>query len=343
MITLVALIAGSAASSLVDELNPVEPVPQADLALPDIAAVTSDLPIYPMRSPVALYLSELTRANQTVPVNGKVLDEYQIEQIDGSAITNTLSAEQIDTVDVANIPCTVATDDMVTEEIPVTGGNIELTPALPDPPSPIRMNPTPDDWPQGLLNEDNSTTYGDLNDWLHDVNRVYHEETLFRSILTLPFPSGESQLFPDHISPHPTYGWVLDNCLTDWINDRAMRVISPDPDNAIDASEVTDTHEVAQHDEVRQTFDQIYIPFMDKFEGQDDARTSEFFHKLYELLAPLRGLLVIAITGIDKPCGNGTIATGQKLSGLLTRSGFPAANMRVMSSGRHSYLMALRK
>ncbi|WP_257294667.1 hypothetical protein [Endozoicomonas sp. YOMI1] len=340
MIPLIALITGSAKSLLAGELSPVDSINQLDISLSDIVSAKQHLPIYPIPSPAVLYFSASCITHDNSPINSKELNEYQIVQLDENAIPGCLSMSEIDTQDTGSISS--AATDMPAEVTPDTSINIEQTSGLHDNYSMIEKSPPSDPWPQGILSKDDHINYGDLRDWLNDLNGIYNEEPVFRSILNLPYLSDQSQLFPDQISAHPTYGWVFDNFLTDWINDRVMQVITPDPGELMDDSLVNDNNESQQQTETPKTFDQIYIPFIEKFDRQDEEQAREFFQKIYELLAPLRGLLVIAITGVDRPHGNGAITRGQRLSRLLNQSGIPAFNIRVIASHGHSYVLAKR-
>ncbi|WP_163370810.1 hypothetical protein [Endozoicomonas acroporae] len=337
MIPLIALITGSAKSLLTGKLSPIDSINQLDMSPSDIASAKQQLPIYPIPSPAALYFSASCITHDSPPINSKELNDYQIVELDENAIPGSLSWSEIDTQDTGSISSTAT--DMSAVVTPDTSISIEQTSGLHDNYSMIKNSPPSDPWPQGILSKDDHINYGDLRDWLNDLNGMYDEEPVFRSIFNLPYPSDQSQLFPDQISTHPTYGWVFDNFLTDWINDRVMQVITPDPGEFMDESPVIDNNQ-SQQTEASKTFDQIYIPFIEKFDHQDEEQAKEFFQKIYELLAPLRGLLVITIAGIDR--GNGNIAKGQRLSRLLNQSGVPASNIRVIESHRHSYVLAKR-
>ena len=337
MIPLIALITGSAKSLLPGELSPIDSINQLDMSLSDIGSAKQPLPIYPIPSPAALYFSASCITHDSTPINSKELNDYQVE-LDENAIPGCLSWSEIDTQDTGSISSTAT--DMSAGVTADT--SIEQTSVLHENYSMIKNSPPSDPWPHGILGKDEHINYGDLRDWLNDLHGIYDEEPVFRSIFNLPYPSDQSQLFPDQISAHPTYGWVFDNFLTDWINDRVMQVITPDPGELMDDSLVNDNNQSQQHTENQKTFDQIYIPFIEKFDHQDEEQAKEFFQKLYELLAPLRGLLVIAIAGVDRQHGHGTITKGQRLSRLLNQSGIPASNIKVIASHGHSYVLAKR-
>ncbi len=338
MIPLIALITGSAKSLLVGELSPVDSINQLDISQPDSISAKQHLPVYPIPSPAVIYCSAPGILNDSSPISGKELNEYQILQVDDNAIPACLSQGEIDT----------GTINPVTTDMPVGGTSdtsirIEQPTGFQDNHSIIKEIPPPDPWPQELLSKDDHITYGDLRDWLNDLNSFYNEEPVFRSILNLPYPSDQSQLFPDQITARPTYGWVFDNFLTDWINDRVMHIITPDPEELMDEGPVSNDDESQQQAGAPKTFDQIYLPFMEKLDRQDEEQAKEFFQKIYELLTPLRGLLVIAVTGVDRSSGgNGAITAGQRLPGLLNQSGIPASNIRVITSRSHNYILVKR-
>ncbi len=337
MIPLIALISGSAKAFLTGDVGPVDSINQLDISLSEIDPVKQQLPIYPIPSPAVLYFSPYCFSQNSVPINSKELGEYQILQLDDNPIPSCLPWSEIDTQDTESISST--TTHMAAGVIPNTSTNIEPASGFHDNYSMI--SPSSDPWPQGLLNKDDHITYGDLRDWLNGLDGIYNEESVFRSILDLPYPTEQSQLLPDQISTRPTYGWVLDNFLTDWIKERVMQAAAPDPVELMNDG-MANNNESPQQVETSKTFDQIYIPFIDQFDRQDEEQASEFYQKIYELLTPLRGLLVIAITAVDRPQGNDAITRGRRLGGLLHQSGIPADNIRVMGSHRHSYLLAKR-
>ena len=338
MIPLIALITGSAKSLLVGEPDPVDSINQLDISLSDSISAKQHLPIYPIPSPAVIYFPASGIINDNAPISGKELNEYQIVQVDENVMPGCLSLSEIDTEDPGSINPIAA--DRLAGGTSDTTVRIEQAPGFLDNHSMAREIPPPDPWPQGLLGTDDHITYGDLRDWLNDLNGFYDEEPVFRAILNLPYPSDQSQLFPDQISARPTYGWVFDNFLTDWINDRVMHVITPDPDGLMDDGLDSDDGESPQQAGTKKTFDQIYIPFIEKFDRQDEEQAKEFFQKIYELLTPLRGLLIITIAGADR--GNGAITRGQRLPGLLNQSGIPAANIRVIASRSHNYVLVKR-
>ncbi|USE38949.1 hypothetical protein [Endozoicomonas sp. SCSIO W0465] len=340
MIPLIALITGSAKSLLAEELSPVDPINQLNISLSDAVSATQHLPIYPIPSPAVLYFSASCITNSSSPINSKELNEYQVVQVDDTAIPCFLSGSEIDTEDPESISLTAS--GMPAEVSPETSSKIAQPPGFHDSYSLIKEDPPSDPWPQGLLSKDDHINYGDLSDWLNDLNGIYDEESVFRSILDLPYPSEQSQLFPDHVIARPTYGWVVDNLLTDWINDRIMRISTSDQGEPLEGNLVEDNNESQQQAGPRETFDQIYLPFLEMFDHQDEEQAKAFFQKLYELLAPLRGLLVIAITGVNRPQGSSVITKGQRLSKLLNQSGIPASNIRVITSHNHSYVLAKR-
>ncbi len=318
------------------ELDPVDSIDKLGISPSEVVSATQHLSIYPIPSPAVLYFSTFCITNNNSPINSKGLNEYQVVQVEDNAIPNCLSWNEIDTEDTGSIS-SVATD-MPAEITTDTSIKIEQPLDFNDNYSLFKKSPPSDPWPQGLLSKDDHITYGDLRNWLNDLNSIYDEEPVFRSILNLPYPSDQSELFPDHINARPTYDWVLDNFLTDWINDRVMRVITPDPSELMDDSIVKDNNESQQQAGNLKTFDQIYIPFIEKFDRQDEEEAKEFFQKIYELLAPLRGLLVIALAGVDRPA----FTKGQRLSRVLNRSRIPASNIKVIGSSSHRYVLVKR-
>ncbi len=105
---------------------------------------------------------------------------------------------------------------------------------------------------------------------------------------------------------------------------------------------VQDTNEAPYQAENPKAFDLLYIPFIQKFDPQNEESERDFFQKVYELLAPLRGLLVITIIGIGRSDDNTAIMKGLRISRLLNQSGIPASNIRVITSHRHNYVLANR-
>lgn len=341
MIPLIALITGSAKSLLVGDLGPVDSINQLDISLSDGISAKQPLPIYPIPSPAVIYFSASGIINDSSPMGGKELNDYQIVQVDDKAIPNCLSQGEIETKDAGSVNPVIT--DMPTEGTSDISIRIEQPTGFQDNHSIIKEIPPPDSWPQELLSKDDHITYGDLRDWLNDLNSFYNEEPVFRSILNLPYPSDQSQLFPDQITARPTYGWVFNNFLTDWINDRVMHIITPDPEELMDEGPVSNDNESQQQAGAPKTFDQIYLPFIEKLDRQDEEQAKEFIQKIYELLTPLRGLLVIAVTGVDRSSGgNGAITGGQRLPGLLNQSGIPASNIRVITSRSHNYILVKR-
>ncbi len=340
MISLIALIARNAKSLLPGELNPVDSINELDISPSEIVSATQHLPIYPIPTPAVLYFSMPCITNNNSPMSNKELHEYQVMQVDDNAIPSCFSWNEIDTEEPGSISS--AATDTTAEVSTDTSLKIEQTSGFHDNHSLIKKSPSPDPWPQGLLGKDDHITYGDLRSWLDDLNGIYDEEPVFRSILNLPYPSDQSEIFPDPINARPTYGWVSDNFLTDWINDRVVHVSTRAQDALFDDRLVEETDESPDQAGASKAFDLIYTPFLQKFDPQDEEPVREFFQKLYELLAPLRGLLVITILGIARSHGHDATIKGHRLSRLLNQSGIPAANIRVFTSRGHTYVLAKR-
>ncbi|KEI72394.1 hypothetical protein GV64_18155 [Endozoicomonas elysicola] len=321
-------------------MSPVDSTNELDISPSEIVSVTQHLSIYPISSPAVLYFSASCITNKNSPINSKELHEYQVIQVDDNAIPSCLSWNEIDTEEPGSIS-SVATD-MTTEVSTDTSLNIEQTSGFHDNYSLIKKSPSPDSWPQGLLGKDDHITYDDLRSWLNDLNGTYDEEPMFRSILNLPYPSDQSEIFPDSINARPTYGWVSDNFLTDWINDRVVRVSTRAQGALVDDRLVEETDESPDQAGASKAFDLIYTPFIQKFDPQDEEPAREFFQKLYELLAPLRGFLVITILGVARSHGHDATTKGYRLSRLLNQSGIPASNIRVFTSRGHTYVLAKR-
>lgn len=340
MISLIALIARNAKSLLPDELSSVDSINALGISPSEIVSATQHLPIYPISSPAVLYFSASCITHDSSPFNSKELNEYQVVQVDDNATPSCIPWNEIDTEEPGGISS--ADTDMAAEVSKDTSLNIGQTSGFHDNHSLIRKSSPSDPWPQGLLGKDDHITYDDLRSWLNDLNGIYDEEPVFRSILNLPYPSDQSEIFPDPITARPTYGWVSDNFLIDWINDRVVRVSTRAQGALIDDRLVEETDESPDQAGASKAFDLIYTPFIQKLDPQDEEPVREFFQKLYELLAPLRGLLVITILGIARSHGHDASTKGHRLSRLLNQSGIPAANIRVFTSRGHTYVLAKR-